>query len=96
MIAQQTIPLFDGRRLDLRQARGVIVALSGADVIREWQALTASRCNMIVLPRCYAVIMVQGPGAYGGRQRLIGRGLTPAAAIEDLLWQVVTPRLLSE
>ena len=101
MIAPQTIPLFGGRTLDVRQARGVILALSGADVIREWHTIAAVS-TPICAPRaaalghCYAGIAPRGWGALYGRRLLVGRGTTPTHAIEDLLWQVVTPRLLSE
>lgn len=96
MIAHETILLFGGRRLDLRHARGVILALSGADVIREWQMLAPRTPRATVAGHFYAGIAPREPGAFDGRRLLIGRGTTPAGAIEDLLWQVVTPRLLSE
>ena len=96
MIAPETIPLFNSCRLDVRQARGVIMALSGAEVIREWELLAASTPRAVVSPRCYASITQGEPGARDGHRLLIGRGTTPARAIEDLLWQVVTPHLLSE
>ena len=99
MIAEETIPLFGGRRLDVRQARDVIRALSGADVIREWQTIVtvAPHAPYPATPNCcYAGIVPRGQAALDGRSLLVGRGTTPAAAIEDLLWQVVTPRLLAE
>lgn len=96
--ASQTIPLFGGRALDLRQARGVILALSGANVIREWHTLAtpAPAPHAATLGRCYAGIAPREPGTCDGRRLVVGRGTTPAGAIEDLLWQLVTPRLLSE
>ena len=96
MIAEESISLFGGRRLDVGQARGVILALSGADVIREWETLAAARSRATSPRRCYAGIKPRDPSALDGRTLLIGRGATPASAIEDLLWQLVTPRLLSE
>lgn len=100
MIAPQTIPLFGGRALDVRQARGVILALSGADVIREWHTLAASASApaslMAEQGRCYAAVAPRTQTALYGRRLLVGRGTTLAGAIEDLLWQVVTPRLLAE
>ena len=96
MIAEESIALFGGRRLDMGQARGVILALSGADVIREWETLAAARLNGAAPRRCYAGIKPRDPSTLDGRALLIGRGITPASAIEDLLWQLVTPRLLSE
>lgn len=96
MIAEETISLFGGRRLDVSQARGVILALSDADVIREWETLTAARLRHAAPRRCYAGITPRDPTTFDGRRLLIGRGATPASAIEDLLWQLVTPRLLTE
>ncbi len=102
MIAEQTIPLFGGRALDERQARGVILALSGADVIREWQTLAtsagmpASSAHPARLGHCYAGIALREQAGLYERRLLVGRGATPVGAIEDLLWQVVTPRLLAE
>ncbi len=98
MTASQIIPLFGGRALDVRQARGVILALSGADVIREWRTLgTSTSARRAALPgRCYAGVAPRTQTALYARPLLVGRGTTPAGAIEDLLWQVVTPRLLAE
>lgn len=96
MIAEESISLFGGRRLDVDQARGVILALSGADVIREWETLATARSRAMSPRRYYAGIKPCDPPALDGRALLIGRGTTPASAIEDLLWQLVTPRLLSE
>lgn len=97
MIAQHTIALFGGRRLDLQQARGVIQALSGADVIREWEVLATARRRRDAPRHCYAGLVRREPAELDGPRRLlVGRGTTPASAIEDLLWQLVTPSLLSE
>lgn len=96
MIAEETISLFGGRRLDVGQARGVILALSGADVIRECETLAATRPRATTRRRCYAAITPRDTVTYRGRRLLIGHGATPAGAIEDLLWQLVIPRLLAE
>src|SRR5579872_5398615 len=95
VIAQHSIPLFGGRRLDVRQARGVILALSGADVIREWQTLAASTPSTLstlstpsTSGHCYAGIALPEQAALSGHRLLVGCGTTPAGAIEDLLWQV--------
>lgn len=95
MIAEETISLFGGRRLDVCQARGVILALSGADVIREWETL-ARGPRSCATRHCYAVIAPRDASRLDGQHLVIGRGTTPLGAIEDLLWQLVTPRLLSE
>lgn len=98
--AEQTIPLFGGRALDVRQARGVIIALSGSDVIREWRTLAGSASpsahQAAAQGRCYASVAPRTQTTLYGHRLLVGRGMTPAGAIEDLLWQVVAPRLLAE
>lgn len=99
METQNTIELFGGYTLTADQARAAIRAHAHADVIREW--CTVPPASSPQATACYA-------GIHSARAEpsltriqpqsqprlLVGHGSSPAAALEDLLWQVVGPHLL--
>ena len=87
MITDRTIDLFAGLALSTDEARETILSYSGADRVREWQMVARQAHDHDAL--CYASVCADDSSP----QHIVGRGASPAAALEDLLWQLVGPRL---
>jgi hypothetical protein len=103
MTGEQNIELFAGYALSGGEARALILAYSGADRIREWRCLGHARANVAMPTRtpapavaCYASVIPTAGCQQAGHAPapVLGRGATPEAAVEDLLWRIVGPRLL--
>lgn len=99
------IELFGEFCLSTAEARALILAYSGADVIREWRRLTpenAHACAATAGAHNSASVYVAGVRktgdleAHGTDTMALGQGCTPAEAIEDLVWRLIGPRLLAD
>ena len=100
------IDLFGEFCLTATEARALILAYSGADVIREWRRITpddhrvsgcpasASNVSFAYFAGVHKQRDSQAQGAAG--VTLLGKGCTPTQAVEDLLWRVIGPRLLTD
>ena len=99
------IDLFGEFCLTTTEARALILAYSGADVIREWRRITPDDhrdggCTADAPDMSFAYVAGvhkrRDPRAQGASVTLLGKGCTPTQAVEDLLWRVIGPRLLTD
>lgn len=96
------IELFGEFCLSAEEARSLILAYSGADVIREWRSVAPAirgdrDTSPAHIPAIYfAGVRLQGAAAQGASATVLGRGKTPGRAVEDLLWRLLGPRLLAD
>ena len=86
--ADETVALFGDYALTAREARRAIQAYSGAEAIWEWRGPEAEHDFRA------GVTLQRNRGEHG--TVVVGRGDTPLAALEDLLWRLAVPALLSE
>lgn len=96
------IELFGEFCLSAEEVRTLILAYSGADVIREWRRVAPAirgdrdESRVHIPPLYIAGVRQQGSAASGTSATVLGRGNTPARAVEDLLWRLLGPRLLAD